>query len=97
MERTQGDGKVVIYEEINSISIFTRLTRLSICLFKVKSVCVSFFLSPFLFPFLVADERLYKRLCPSVGPLVRWSVGPSVRRSVGPSVSTRRKVGKQAF
>ena len=29
--------------------------------------------------FLIADKRLYKRLCPSV----RWSVGPSVRRSVG--------------
>ena len=24
--------------------------------------------------FLVADTQLYKRLCPSVGPLVRWSV-----------------------
>ena len=31
--------------------------------------------------FLVADERLYKRLCPSVGPLV----------------STSRKVEKPAF
>ena len=25
--------------------------------------------------FLVADTQLYKRLCPSVGPSVRWSVG----------------------
>ena len=32
----------------------------------------------FMFVFLVADTQLYKRLCPSVGPLVRWSVGPSV-------------------
>ena len=30
--------------------------------------------------FLVADTQLYKRLCPSVGPLVRWPV----RWSVGP-------------
>ena len=28
--------------------------------------------------FLVADMQLYKRLCPSVRPLVCWSVGPSV-------------------
>ena len=28
------------------------------------------------------EPRLYKRVCPSVGPLVRWSIGPSV----GPSV-----------
>ena len=27
--------------------------------------------------------RLYKGVCPSVGPLVRWSVGPLVRWSVG--------------
>ena len=33
--------------------------------------------------FLVADKQLHKRLCPSVGLLVRRSVGPSVRRSVG--------------
>ena len=32
--------------------------------------------------FLVADTQLYKRLCPSVGPLVRWSVRPLVRPSV---------------
>ena len=32
--------------------------------------------------FLVACTRLYKPLCRSVGPSVRWSVGPSV----GPSV-----------
>ena len=25
--------------------------------------------------FLVADTQLYERLCPSVGPLIRWSVG----------------------
>ena len=31
-------------------------------------------------------SREPERVCPSVGPLVRWSVGPSVRRSVGPSV-----------
>ena len=31
--------------------------------------------------FLVADRQLYKRLCPSVGPSVRWSVGPSVRHA----------------
>ena len=31
------------------------------------------------FRFLVADTQLYKRLCPSVRPLVRWSVGPLVR------------------
>ena len=29
-------------------------------------------------------SHLYKRVCPSVGPLVRWSMGPWVRRSVGP-------------
>ena len=28
--------------------------------------------------FLVLDMQLYKRLCPSVRPLVCWSVGPSV-------------------
>ena len=27
---------------------------------------------------LDASLHLYKRPCPSVGPLVRWSVGPSV-------------------
>ena len=32
--------------------------------------------------FLVATKRLYKRVCPSVGPSVRRSVRPSV----GPSV-----------
>ena len=36
--------------------------------------------------FLVGDKRLYKRLCPSVRPSVRWSVGPLVRWSVGPLV-----------
>ena len=41
------------------------------------------------FHFLVADEQLYKRLCPSVRP--------SVRPSVGPLVSTSRKVEKPAF
>ena len=30
------------------------------------------------FFFLVADTQLYKRLFPSIGPLVRWSVGPAV-------------------
>ena len=30
------------------------------------------------FSFLVADKRLYKRLCPSVGPSVRRLVGRSV-------------------
>ena len=39
-----------------------------------------------LYHFLVADERLYERLCPSVGLSVRWSVGPSVCRSVRWSV-----------
>ena len=43
--------------------------------------------------FLVADTQLYKSLCPSVGPLVRWSVGPSVHPSVreheSKSVKTR--------
>ena len=29
-------------------------------------------------PFLVADTQLYKKLCPSVGPSVRWSLCPSV-------------------
>ena len=42
--------------------------------------------------FLVADTQLYKRLCPSVRPLVRWSVGPSVRRR-----SSSWKVWKWAF
>ena len=46
-------------------------------------------MSFFSLSFLVADKRLYKRLCPSVRPSVRWSVGPSV--------STSRKVGKRAF
>ena len=35
---------------------------------------------------LVADMQLYKRLCPSVGPLVYWSVS----RSVGPLVRYAR-------
>ena len=30
------------------------------------------------------EPRLYKRVCPSVGPSVRWFVGPLVRQSVGP-------------
>ena len=33
--------------------------------------------------FLDASTHLYKRACPSVGPLVRRFNGPSVRRSVG--------------
>ena len=37
------------------------------------------------------EPRLYKRVCPSVGPSVRRSVGPSVRRSVGPSVGPKRE------
>ena len=36
--------------------------------------------------FLVADMQLYKRLYPSVDPLVRWSFGPLVRWSIGPLV-----------
>ena len=39
-------------------------------------------LCPFLFVFLVADQRLYKRLC------------PSVRRSIGRSVTLESKSGK---
>ena len=31
--------------------------------------------------FLVTYMQLYKRVCPSVGPSVRWSVGPSVRNA----------------
>ena len=46
-----------------------------------------------IFLFLVADTHLYKRLCPSVRPLVRSSVWPSVR----PSISTSQKVGKLAY
>ena len=38
--------------------------------------------------FLVADTQLYKRLCLSVGPLVRWSVGPSVREHESKSKKT---------
>ena len=30
-------------------------------------------------PFLDASSHLYKRVCPSVGPSIRWSVCPSVR------------------
>ena len=26
-------------------------------------------------------SHLYKRVCPSVGPLVRWTVGPSVHNA----------------
>ena len=40
--------------------------------------------------FLVADTQLYKRLCPSVGPLVRPSFGPLIR----PSVMIGSKSGK---
>ena len=32
--------------------------------------------------FLDADTQLYKRLCPSIGPLVHWSVGSSVHWSL---------------
>ena len=62
-----------------------------IFLFSIFSVSIIFFFVllnfsfAFFLLFLVADKRLYKRLCPSV----RWSVGPLV--------STSRKVGKQAF
>ena len=37
--------------------------------------------------FLVADERLYKRLCPSVCRSVRWSVGEHESKSGKNSVS----------
>ena len=40
--------------------------------------------------FLVADTQLYKRLCPSVGLLVRPSVGPLVRLFVTPVLKSRR-------
>ena len=50
---------------------FNQLCEIPI--FEIPSIFASF---------LVADTQLYKRLCPSVGPLVRWSVGPLVRRSV---------------
>ena len=33
--------------------------------------------------FLVAVTQLYKRLCLSIGPSVRWSIGLSVRQSIG--------------
>ena len=40
----------------------------------------------------------YKRVCPSVGPLVHWSVGPLVHRSIGLSVHNtfvkKSKIGK---
>jgi hypothetical protein len=36
--------------------------------------------------FLGANKRLYKRLCPSVDPLIRGSVDPLVRWSVARSV-----------
>ena len=39
-----------------------------------------------MFPFLVADTQLYKRLCPSIRLSIGPSVRPSVRRSVRPSV-----------
>ena len=42
---------------------------------NVELLSFSFRFSLFFFLFLVADKRLYKRLCPSV----RWSVGRSVR------------------
>ena len=35
-------------------------------------------LDPIRLLFLVADRQLYNRLCPSVGPSVRWYVDPSV-------------------
>ena len=38
--------------------------------------------------FLVADTQLYKRLCPSVGPSIRWSVRPSMMIELE-SVKTR--------
>ena len=38
--------------------------------------------------FLAADTQLFKRLCPSVGPSVRWSVGPSVREHESKSAKT---------
>ena len=44
--------------------------------------------------FLIADTQLYKRLCPSVHPSVRWSVRPSVRWSVGPLVRHGDRVEK---
>ena len=59
----------------------TALTEVKVAFFHflegnkehVKSQHITLF-----FLFLVADKRLYKRLCPSV----RWSVGPLVCRSV---------------
>ena len=49
---------------------------------------------------LVADMQLYKRLCPSVGPLVcwsvSWSVGPLVHWSVGNAfVGGLRRAGER--
>ena len=42
-----------------------------------------------LYRFLVADKRLYKRLCPSVCRSVGWLVGPSVRGHESKSEETR--------
>ena len=39
--------------------------------------------------FLAADMQLYKRLCPPVSPLVRWSVRPSVHKHELKSRKTR--------
>ena len=64
-----------------------------ICVFVFSQACVILYFAVLIdslvrssvcWSFLVADNRLYKRLCPSVGP------------SVGPSRASR-KVGKHAF
>ena len=56
---------------------------------------LSFSINPGMF--LVADTQLYKRLCRSVGPLVRWSVGPSVHPFVRPLVREHEsKSGKMS-
>ena len=69
----------------NSIFCSVLYSRVPISLVKKIQPKMKHFNVP---KFLVADKRLYKRLCPSVRPSVGWSVGPWTRVE---------KWGKHAF
>ena len=71
-----GLGRIVIVVDVDNGRLWMRW--IVFYLGKVNGV--------FKFSFLVADKRLHKRLCPSVGPSVRWSI----RRSVTLSLSVNK-------
>ena len=93
----QSDGTGPVAQRHQLVSSFLALLisyplLLLPCRMGRNSVCPSVFplIRPFVclkcmefYPvqFLDASSHLYKRVCPSVGPSVRWSVGLSVRHA----------------